>query len=129
MALQPSASEPQLSNLGVAGRLSVVIDELVALNASAGSPVVLVSKGYFQQVGLVAAQGLPSLPVDATLAILTVSGQPVRFRDDGTNPTATVGMPIAVGQSYTFKGTNALLAATKLIQTTATATVDVSYYG
>jgi hypothetical protein len=52
--------------------------------------------------------------------------QAVRWRDDGTNPTATVGMPLAVGDTL-FLDTSAL-AVVKFIEQTASAKLNVSYY-
>ena len=49
-----------------------------------------------------------------------------RWRDDGTAPTATVGMLLSAGQTQTFSGD---LAALKFIQTGAgVATLNVSFY-
>lgn len=87
----------------------------------------LAPKGYQQITTLSSAQAL-TVPGGSTSAVVTVEGQAVRFRDDGTNPTASVGMPIAVGGSYTFNGA-ADLAALKFIEQAASAKLNISYYG
>lgn len=61
----------------------------------------------------------------ATFAIITPEGQNVRWRDDGTNPTSSVGMPIYVGTSLLYDGN---LANIKFINMVAGGKVNVSYY-
>lgn len=48
----------------------------------------------FEQVtaGFGAAQSLPNVPDGAEVALIQVDGNAIRWRDDGTAPTATVGM-------------------------------------
>jgi len=70
--------------------------------------------------------GLPSPPAGATMAIIAVEGNAIRWRDDGTNATASVGMPVAVGQTLSYTGT---FSAFTFIPQTGSATVDISYYG
>lgn len=46
----------------------------------------------------------PSVPGPNT-ALITVSGAPVRFTDDGTTvPTSTIGVPLSVGQILSYDG-------------------------
>jgi hypothetical protein len=60
------------------------------------------------------------------MALLQATGQNIRWTDDGTTPTATVGMLLyAGGDPYPFTGD---LAALKFIQVAATAVLNVSYY-
>ena len=80
--------------------------------------------GYQQITSLVAAAAL-TVPAHASLAIIQATGQSVRWRDDAVDPTATVGMTLAVGESLRYTGN---LAALKVIQTAATAVLNVSYY-
>ena len=49
----------------------------------------------------------------------------LEWRDDGTAPTATVGMLLPAGAELRYTGA---LAALRLIQASAGATVNVSYY-
>jgi hypothetical protein len=58
--------------------------------------------------------------------VIIPESQAVRWRDDGTNPTATVGMPLASGQPMPEGA--AALAAIKFIEQTASAKLNVSYY-
>jgi hypothetical protein len=86
----------------------------------------LVKLGYQQITSLSPAAAL-TVPTGATFCIVTAESQAVRWRDDGTNPTASVGMPIASGGSYTFNGA-VNLAALRFIEQTASAILNVSYY-
>jgi len=83
-----------------------------------------VALGYQQITSLSSATAL-TVPGGATTAVITCETQAVRFRDDGTNPTASVGYPLAVGQSMTYVGT---LSALKFIEQTASAKLDILYY-
>ncbi len=76
-------------------------------------------------LGVVTATAL-IIPTGALFAEVCASGNNVRFRWDGTAPTATVGMPLLTGQCQAFAGAT-LLAALQFIQTAATATLDVAY--
>jgi hypothetical protein len=66
-----------------------------------------------------------TVPGGATLAIFTVEASNVRWRDDGTDPTATVGMLLVNGQSLIYNGE---LSAVKFIDATSGAKIGVSYY-
>jgi hypothetical protein len=81
--------------------------------------------GYQQIAVLTAATGL-TVPAGARVALIVAEAQAVRWRDDGTNPSATVGMTLAVGDVLEYGGN---LAAIKFIEQTASAKLNVSYYG
>ena len=81
--------------------------------------------GYTQITNLSAAVGLGTIPAGATIAFVSIEGGECRYRDDGTAPTATIGMPIYAGQALQYSGT---LSAIQLIQTQATATANISFY-
>jgi hypothetical protein len=49
----------------------------------------------------------------------------VRWRDDGTDPTASVGMPLAAGVPFAYDGD---LTRIRFIQQSASAVLNVSYY-
>jgi hypothetical protein len=61
----------------------------------------------------------------ATFAVITPEIQNVRWRDDGTDPTSSVGMPIYVGTSMLYDGD---LTKIRFINTVAGGKVKVSYY-
>lgn len=56
--------------------------------------VIPVSVGY-EQIGL-DTSSLLEVPAGAHLATIVAEGAAVRYRDDGNDPTAEVGMPVAV---------------------------------
>lgn len=82
--------------------------------------------GYEQITGLSTAQQLV-IPPGSIVALVEAEAQAVRWRDDGTPPTATVGMPIAVGGSMTFFGASQLMGL-EFIEQTSGAKLNVSYY-
>lgn len=81
---------------------------------------------YQQLTGLNTAQSLPSRPNGARSVVLQPEVQNVRIRDDGTDPTASVGVLLVAGGIYTFRGD---LAALRAIETTPSATLNVWFQG
>jgi hypothetical protein len=76
----------------------------------------------------VASSTALTVPAGATYATVCVSTQAVNYTTDGTTtPTNGVGQPIAAGQCEAFSGP-AVLANFRVIQKTATATLDVEYF-
>ena len=57
--------------------------------------------------------------------LITPETNTVRWRDDGTNPTASVGMPLAAGVTLQYDGD---LKKIKFIEQTASAKINISYY-
>lgn len=82
--------------------------------------------GYQQITVLTAATAL-TVPTNSRLAWIQAEAQAVRWRDDGTNPTASVGMVLAAGEGMWYTGNR--LAALKFIEAAASAKLNVSYYG
>lgn len=82
-------------------------------------------KGYQQITSVSAAVGC-TVPANSKVALIQAETQAVRWRDDGTNPTATVGSIIAAGDTIQYTGD---LAAIKFIETTTSAKLNISYYG
>lgn len=80
----------------------------------------------YQQIGtLTSSVGLTSIPQNARFALIQCTGQDVRWRDDGTAPTASVGMMLTVGTSLIYNGD---LKAIRFIQTSATALLNYAFY-
>jgi hypothetical protein len=82
--------------------------------------------GYQQVTGLTTAQAL-TVPDGTSFALIVATGTAVRWRDDGTDPTATVGMPLAVDKDLVYG--SGQLSRLRFIETAATAVLNVSYYG
>jgi len=85
------------------------------------------SLGY-QQATVNTATGL-TLPSNTTpaYALITIEAQAVRWRDDGTAPTAAVGMPLAVGATLKYDANN--INSLQFIGQVAGAIINVTYYG
>lgn len=100
--------------------------DLEPTSTKAVKPGHLAPLGYTQIADLSDAVGLGTLPTGATVAVIKAEAQAVRWRDDGINPTATVGIPMAVADApYTYVGT---LSAIKFIEATAGAILNISFY-
>ena len=65
------------------------------------------------------------IPAGAMIAFITPETAAIRYRDDGTPPTATVGYPVSVGSQLQYGGP---LTAIQIIAQSGTSTVDV-YFG
>jgi len=84
-----------------------------------GSP-----RGYEQVTGLSVVKML-TVPASAGRAQIAVSGQGVRYRDDGVDPDGTTGFPLAAGTEFVYAGN---IRNLRFIQVAASAVLDVLYY-
>lgn len=66
-----------------------------------------------------------TLPTGATVALIQCLTQNVRWRDDGTNPTATTGMQLAAGDQFFYTGD---LANIRFFEEAASAELNVTLY-
>lgn len=82
--------------------------------------------GYQQLGTLTAAIGL-TIPAGTETVLLQGESQNIRYRDDGTDPTASSGMVLAAGTLYEM--TVGQIARMKFIEATSAAKLNVSYYG
>jgi len=82
----------------------------------------LVPKGYNQLTTLSAAV---SVPGSGRICWLIPETQAVRIRDDGTDPTTTVGFLIPAGVCFKYNGDVTKL---KVIEAAASATLNVLSY-
>ena len=84
--------------------------------------------GYCQLTSIVTSTLLSScsgFPTSATRAVFIPEAQAIRYRDDGTAPSATVGQPVAVGVSVDYTGT---LSKVRVISQTSGAKLNVLFY-
>lgn len=81
--------------------------------------------GYSQITSLGSAVTLGSIPTGAKMALISVSSANVRWRDDGTSPTTTVGMPMIAGQEFQYSGDFTKL---QFIAVSGSPVLDVSFY-
>lgn len=89
-----------------------------------GLKATTVCLGYQQITSLSASTAL-TVPTGATLAIVIPESQAVRWRDDGTAPTGSVGMPLAIATMLSYDGD---LSRIRFIEQAASAKINVSYY-
>jgi hypothetical protein len=75
----------------------------------------------------VASSTALTVPAQSVYAVVCAETAAVRYTTDGTTPTATVGMPLASGQCVAIQGEGSL-SLFRVIQQTAGATLDVSYF-
>lgn len=80
--------------------------------------------GFQQITPLTSAQSL-TVPAGARVAVIHAEAQVIRWRDDGTAPTATVGMRLVVGGELYYDGE---LTKLKMIEEVAGAKANVTYY-
>jgi hypothetical protein len=79
----------------------------------------------YQQITSLSSSAALTIPAGAKRAIIQAETQDVRWRDDGTAPTASVGMVISAGDRLAYTGS---LSAIRFIEATASAKLNVSYY-
>lgn len=84
----------------------------------------LESNGFQQITTVSAAIGL-TVPDKTRLAMIQPESQNVRWRDDGTNPTASVGMILVANDILVYSG---VLSSIKFIEVTASAKLNITYY-
>jgi hypothetical protein len=83
---------------------------------------------YYQlTTTLSGAVPLPTIPALASYCMLTAEVADLRWRADGTAPTASVGMPLYAGAPLFVVGQTAM-AAFHVIQQSAGGVLNVSYF-
>ena len=87
----------------------------------------LVSKGY-QQLSVSNTALSLTVPTGSLMAFAISEASPVRWRDDGTAPTTTVGVPQNASSTLILCGSG-VLASFQVIAITGTTNFDLSYYG
>jgi len=65
-------------------------------------------------------------PAGAILALIQAESKDVRWRDDGTAPTALIGMLLSAGSTMEYDGN---LSAIQFIETAVSAKLNITYYG
>lgn len=60
--------------------------------------------------------------------IIVPEGNGFRWRDDGTNPTAAVGMPVDIGSSVDLKNGATQLDDFRVVAQAGTSTINIAWY-
>jgi len=79
----------------------------------------------YQQITSLSSSTALTVPEGARFCIFTAETQAVRWRDDGTAPTSTVGMPVAVLTPTAYYGD---LNKIRFIEQSASAKLNVTYF-
>lgn len=115
-------------------KLALYAALLLSMSAPAAAQIAtpglpLVPKGYCQLTSIDTATALSAcsggIPGGANAAIIEVDSQAIRYRDDGVNPTTTVGMPVASGTTFYYAGP---LSLVRVISSTAGAKLNILFY-
>jgi hypothetical protein len=85
------------------------------------------TKAGFQQLAVSTVAVSLTVPSGARMAVAKVETNAIRWRDDGTLPTASAGFPQAVNDVILICDSS--LSAIRFIRQSGDATVNVSYYG
>jgi hypothetical protein len=114
--------------LALAVLFLIALGKLAVPALAQGPPLVPV--GLCQLTPLASATTLSScsggIPARARLVALRAEGATVRYRDDGTAPTAAIGQPIlTTDRPLTYSGT---LSALQFIAASGSPTLDVAFY-
>lgn len=97
-------------------------------NADIVTAAVRAPVGYVQLTSLSSATAFSStqIPARAKRVLLQAESQNIRFRDDGTSPTASVGMILYAGATpFEYVGD---VEAIKFIETTTSAKLNAAFY-
>lgn len=97
-------------------------------NITGTFPVGIKPLGYQQLTVADSSVGL-TVPAGAQRAVLDVEAQPLRWRDDGTDPTATVGTLRAAGDVITLYGPESIEQFRAIRSGETSAKLNIAYYG
>lgn len=84
-----------------------------------------ISAGAGQYALTVSTATSLTVPAGAAIAEICVETAAVRYRDDGTAPTSSTGIPVTSGTCFQYGGP---LNKVQFIAQTGSPTLDVSYY-
>ncbi len=96
--------------------------------ATVTEPATFVPLGYCQlsvTTAVLVSTCSGGIPAGATFASITPETGSLRFRDDGTAPSATVGYPLTTGQQLMYSG---LLPSLQIVSQSGTAIVNLWFY-
>lgn len=79
----------------------------------------------FEQIADLSSSAALTPPAGTAFAVINAEAQNVRWRDDGQDPTAAVGMLLLKDTEFQYQGD---LSSIRFIETEASATLNVSYY-
>lgn len=83
------------------------------------------SPNGFQRITSLASATALTVPAGTRMCWIQPETQDIRWCDDGTTPTTSIGHLIRINQTFEYTGD---MAAIRLIEIAASATVNVVYY-
>ena len=83
---------------------------------------------YEQKVISDSAVGFASIPPKANKAVVVVEEKTIRWRDDGTDPTSSVGTKSFVNTTFILDGRTSITKFRAIRQGTANAKLSIRYY-
>lgn len=84
--------------------------------------------GFEQLAVSSTAVGLASIPEKANKAVMTVEDATLRYRDDGTAPTATVGLKVFSAGTIILNSRSSIMAFKSIITGATNSEINVLYY-
>ena len=83
----------------------------------------------FEQLAITdAATALASIPEKANKAVISIEDKTIRYRDDGNNPTATVGVKVFTGGTIILNSRESLEQFRAIRVGTSDSELNVAYY-
>ena len=114
------AVDPQ----GVVTSVRLFLNRSGGYTATPGNPASTTTNGAGASCTLTITYQSGGPPEDATSALVQAETQAVRYRDDGTDPTGTVGATLASGDSVVLTGD---LSSYKFIEQAASAKLNITF--
>jgi len=90
-------------------------------------PIGIKPLGY-EQITVSTAVKTLTVPANAVRAVLVAEAQPLRYRLDATNPTASVGFLVAAGVPFELYGASTLAQFKAIRSGGSDAVLSVFYY-
>lgn len=84
--------------------------------------------GYEQKTVSTTAVALTSIPAGASRAIVMVEAQPLRYREDGTAPTASVGVLCVATTRFELESRKAIEQFKAIRSGGTDSVISVNYY-
>ncbi len=114
----------------IAAYAAVAVLMIGAAQAQVATPgLPLVPLGYCQLTSVDTSTLISTcsggIPAGANVVVFEAEAQAIRYRDDGTSPTASAGMPVAVGATVVYQGT---ISNLRVISQTAGAKLNALFY-
>lgn len=119
----------QLRNL--ISKTGLIVALVLCTTPALASSGVQVVDGNWQPAGclqiddLSAVVGLGSVPAGSRFVLVQAEAQNIRWRDDGTDPTAAIGMVLEAGETLVYNGN---LSSLEMIEAVAGAIVNACFY-